>query len=113
MSENLIGQEIEAYCGKCKTDTLHVITALEDDKIGKVMCKICMSYHKFRKPADGITSKTAAKTKKSETKTTKKATRRPRRNKWTRMLEDSQSEEAIEYNMTKSYEVATTIHHKT
>ena len=26
-----IGNEIEGYCGKCKTDTFHIITAVDDN----------------------------------------------------------------------------------
>ena len=106
MSENLIGQEIEAYCGKCKDDTLHSITTLSGDKIEKVMCNVCMSYHKYKEPAKLLD-------KKIETKPVKEKTTRPRRSKWTRLLNDTDSDSAIEYEMEKSYEVATAIQHKT
>ena len=108
MSETLVGQEIEAYCGKCKEDTIHLITTLKDDKIEKVMCKVCMGYHKFKKPSK---SKTEPVIKTAATKA--KKTTRPRRNKWTRLLDDSDLNSAIEYKMEKNYEVATAIHHKT
>ena len=55
MSDNMIGQEIEAYCGKCKHDTLHLITSLNDESVERVMCKICMSYHKYKKPTKATT----------------------------------------------------------
>lgn len=111
MSENLIGKEVEAYCGKCKTDTLHVITSLLEDKVDKAMCKVCESYHKFRKPK-GTTEK-SAKTS-TKTKTTKKVVKRkPRRDKWTRLLDQTESDAAIEYKMDIDYEIATAIHHKT
>ena len=70
MSKIFIGQEIEGYCGKCKNDTLHIITAIDDDKIEKVMCKVCMSYHKFKKPADSSPELVIKKTAKAK-KTTK------------------------------------------
>lgn len=112
MKNSKVGLEVEAYCGKCKIDTLHVITAVDDDKIGKVMCKICMSYHKYRKPADFtaasvITQKTKEKPKRKVTKP------RIRRDKWTRMLDDAKSDSAIEYEMGKVYQLETAIHHKT
>lgn len=112
MGKISISQEIEAYCGKCKTDTLHVITAIDDEKIEKVMCKICMSYHKYRKPAEGSAKPVAKKTE--ETKTTKrKVTKRTRRDKWTRLLDSTDSDAAIQYQMDKDYETETPIHHTT
>jgi len=109
MSKISIGQEIEGYCGKCKNDTLHIITTTDDAKIEKVMCKVCMSYHKYKKPAESSTDSPAKKVQKKETKKVKKRTRR---DKWTRLLDDVDSEAAIEYKMDIDYEPATAIHHK-
>ena len=50
MSDNLIGNEIVAHCGKCKSDTLHLITAVNGAQIDKVLCKICLSYHRYKLP---------------------------------------------------------------
>jgi len=110
MSENLIGQEVEAFCRKCKSDTIHVITSVSGVKIDKAMCKTCMSYHKIKLPdesAENSVSRTAKKTEEAKT------VKRPRRDKWTRMLDSTASDQAISYSMDKVYEVATTIHHKT
>jgi len=109
MPKPSISQEVEAYCGKCKTDTLHIITAINDDKIEKVMCKVCMSYHKYRKPA-GASAKTTKKA--AVAKTAKPARKRTRRDKWTRMLDGVESGAAIEYQMEKEYEPETAIHHE-
>ncbi len=110
MSEHTIGQEVEAFCKKCKSDTIHVITAMTESKIDKAMCKTCMSYHKI-KLAEESTEKPLKKTaKKASTTKTKK---RPRRDKWTRLLDNADSEEAISYTMDKIYELATPINHKT
>jgi len=111
MNENIIGQEIEAFCGKCKTDTIHLITSVEGGKISKLMCKTCMSYHRYRKPTgkDKILETVAAAAKPA----TKAPTRRARRDKWTRLLDTVEAEKAIEYKMDESYDVETAIHHKT
>lgn len=111
MSKIIIGQEIEGYCGKCKIDTLHIITAIDDDKIEKVMCKVCMSYHKFKKTVSSSPQLVITKPAKTK-RTTKTTKRRIRRDKWTRMLEDINSEAAIEYEMYREYELETPIHHK-
>ncbi|MFZ5518861.1 MAG: hypothetical protein ACOY90_19680 [Candidatus Zhuqueibacterota bacterium] len=110
MSEYLIGQEVEAFCRKCKSDTIHVITSISGVKIDKAMCKTCMSYHKIKLLEESVekpVSRTAKPT--AEVKTIK----RPRRDKWTRLLDSTASEQAISYSMDKVYEVATAIHHKT
>ncbi len=106
-----IGNEIEGYCGKCKTDTFHIITAVEDDKIEKAMCKVCMSYHKYKKAKDSSVTPLSKKSKAPKKPATKIKTR-ARRDKWTRILEDLDSATAIEYKMEKEYELANTIHHE-
>jgi hypothetical protein len=111
MNEIKIGQEIESYCGKCKSDRLHVITSIEKEKMDKLMCNTCNAYHKYRKPKGEIAEIVGAKaTKKTEEKPVK---RRTRRDKWTRLLDDTQSESAIDYVMETNYEVATAINHRT
>jgi hypothetical protein len=111
MNEIKIGQEIESYCGKCKSDRLHVITSIEEEKMDKLMCNTCNAYHRYRKPKGEIAETVGAKaTKKTEEKPVK---RRTRRDKWTRLLDDTQSESAIDYVMETNYEVATAINHST
>ncbi len=106
MSKPKVGKDIEAYCGKCKIDTLHVITSLDDDKIEKVMCKECNAYHKFRAP------KQNSEPAKAKAAIAKPKKRRTRRDKWTRLLEKSDSQSATEYIMSENYELATAINHK-
>ena len=107
MSEVKIGQEIESFCGKCKSDTIHVITSIENEKMDKLMCKTCNAYHKYRKPKGAQTETTASKSKPKKT-----AKRHTRRDKWTRLLEEMNSESAIDYKMDINYELATAINHK-
>ena len=48
------GGECDAYCTKCKRDTLHNIVAM--DATGKtpaqVQCRSCQGTHKYRAPKD-------------------------------------------------------------
>ena len=111
MSDKLIGQEIEAYCGKCKTDTIHLITAVTDDKITKLMCKTCNSYHQYRKPKGAQTEKETA-AKKTLATEEKPKKRRARRDKWSRILNNAEEESAIQYAISDSYEVETAILHQ-
>ena len=108
MTEHTIGQELEAYCGKCKIDTLHLITAASDNKIDKVMCKVCTSYHKYKKPTGEETEPKSAK--KTEPKPAKKP--RTRAKKTAQLLKDADIDTAIEYKMGSIYEVNSAISHK-
>jgi hypothetical protein len=42
------GDNIEAYCTKCKLSLDHVVVALDGQTIAKVKCKTCGSTHKFK-----------------------------------------------------------------
>lgn len=44
------GQEIDAYCTKCKMDLLHRIVAEVKGKPVKVECRTCYSTHLYRAP---------------------------------------------------------------
>lgn len=117
METKIIGQEIEAFCRKCKTDTLHVITALNQDKIEKVMCKQCMSYHKYRPSAISTELPAPKKVKQTpapiiQPEAADKPIRRARRDKWTRLLDGMDFGMAIEYEMNQVYALETPIHHK-
>jgi len=111
MNKYDIGDEIEAYCGKCKLDTLHIVTAVTDDQIEKVMCKVCMGYHRYKasQSIEAIASPSKFRTSKTATKGVQK---RARRDKWTKILEDLDSNVAVEYSMDKTYQPETPIHHE-
>jgi hypothetical protein len=59
-----VGGEIEAYCTKCKTDTRHVIVALDGGEVKRVECMSCGGQHNYRKPKSAVA---APKTKKKAT----------------------------------------------
>jgi hypothetical protein len=113
MVTKAIGQEIETYCGKCKIDTIHLITAMKVSQIDKVMCKTCMSYHKFRA---GIEKPAAVRKPKTESKTTaikqiKGTPMKTRRTKTAKLLETANIESAVLYKMSSTYEVDEAINH--
>jgi hypothetical protein len=47
------GMEIDAPCGRCKSETTHRISSITDGVPERLICTICNSIHKFReaKPA--------------------------------------------------------------
>lgn len=44
------GQEIDAYCTRCKMDLTHRIIAVVGDKPVKVECRTCFGTHNYRAP---------------------------------------------------------------
>lgn len=112
MNNYEIGDEIEAYCGKCKLDTLHIVTAVSDDQIEKVMCKVCMGYHRYKMPQSDAAALMISPKNRTAKTASKGVQKRVRRDKWTKILEDLDSTHAIEYSMEKAYQPETPIHHE-
>lgn len=44
------GQEVDAWCTKCKMDLTHRIVAVVDGRPVKVECRTCYTVHVFRAP---------------------------------------------------------------
>lgn len=127
-----VGRGVESYCTKCKTDTAHVITAIEGQTISKVMCQICYSYHKYKAPAgsnDDSAKVTIKKTKTATGKTSVKATvttpkpkktttKRVRRvsvrktESWVDLIDRVDKEEAVDYIFSGNYENGSLVNHK-
>lgn len=110
-----IGSEIESICTKCKIPTAHVITGLKGNTITKVMCKICLTYHKPKYEEKIMTSSrgkaTAKKASPKSLKEKKPKTRESR--KWNRLLKkvNFEDEEALDYHMSETYESDSVIRH--
>lgn len=103
-----VGEEIEALCNKCKSPTVHVIEVIKNDKITKVMCKSCMSSHRYRKP-DSIDEPKTVKNK-----TTKKAAQPAKtkeHRKWSRMIAKVDAENPIEYTMSTNFTLHDVLNH--
>lgn len=45
-----VGAGVQAFCRKCKADTLHKVTAVKQGKIKKATCTRCMSVHEYCAP---------------------------------------------------------------
>ena len=43
------GDEVDAYCGKCKIERTHAVVALVDGEIAKILCKVCGAQHRYRR----------------------------------------------------------------
>jgi hypothetical protein len=104
-----VGKEVEAYCGKCKSDMIHVITSIKDTKIDKVMCKGCNNTHKFKSPESAKAEK-AAKAKKQPAK--KKSVGRRKKNDWATLIANIEQNNVIDYTIKNEYNELDAINHK-
>ena len=55
-----VGQELSAYCGKCKDERTHIVAAMDGEIVRRVTCSMCGSTHNYKVkpavPADGEAS---------------------------------------------------------
>ena len=58
-----VGQEISAYCGKCKDERSHTVTAMDGDAVKKVTCSMCGSLHNYKQKAAADAAAPARATK--------------------------------------------------
>ena len=112
-----VGAEVEAMCTKCKGPSIHVIEVIKNDKITKVLCKSCLSTHKY-KPVESEKDAPKTRAKKSTTtqkaKAPKKATKTKEERQWSRLLTKADAEEvdSVEYAMNASYSELDVINHQ-
>ena len=55
-----VGGEIAAYCGKCKEERTHIVSAMDGDIVRKVTCSMCNSTHNFKQKATVSASATGS-----------------------------------------------------
>lgn len=47
-----VGQELNAYCGKCKEERTHIVAAMDGEVVRRVTCSMCGGTHNYKlKPA--------------------------------------------------------------
>ena len=64
-----IGEEIEAYCGRCRLDRIHRVVAQDPDgTVRKIICGMCNSYRNYRPPKPTLTRSGKRETYRSSTK---------------------------------------------
>ena len=55
-----VGQELSAYCGKCKDERTHIVAAMDGEVVRRVTCSMCGSTHNYKvKPAAAADSAAA------------------------------------------------------
>ncbi|HXU36310.1 MAG TPA: hypothetical protein VN937_08080 [Blastocatellia bacterium] len=72
-----VGQELNAYCGKCKDERTHIVAAMDGEIVRRVSCSMCGSTHNYKvKPApaaDGAAAATAPTKRRASSRRTKEA----------------------------------------
>ena len=101
-----VGQEVAAYCRKCKADTLHKVTIVKEGKIKKAMCSSCMSAHAYRAPRKIVVVGPAVSVAKI-----RKTTRRGIKD-WTSLVADVDQKTAPAYKLSGDYTNALALSHK-
>ena len=104
----VVGADIEALCGKCG-DVWHVVAAMVENEVAKVMCKQCGGTHKYRPPGGAPAAK-AKKTRKSTT-TRKRKTKKTEKEPPEPLVEPDLDRPIRAYAMTETYEPRDRIEH--
>lgn len=97
------GDNVTAYCTKCKLGLDHAIVAMEGEAIAKVKCRTCGSTHKYKDPAD-VKRPRAAKKKEDTLKAAETL--------WETCLASAKGKERT-YDMGGKYRVGDVVLHNT
>jgi len=104
-----VGGNILSYCGKCKADSLHIVFAMQESKIGKVTCESCGAKHNYRKPKSLPEDKTASK----PSKNTKSPAQRIKKS--SKKIDDTLANydpnTVLNYSMKEDYKESSIIRH--
>jgi len=66
-----VGQEINAYCGKCRDERTHIVAAMDGEAVRRVTCSMCGGTHNYKlkpiakKPAEADESGEPARKKRA------------------------------------------------
>lgn len=110
-----VGQNIDAYCLKCKLVLAHIVLYEVDGAVSKVKCKTCGAEHKYRgvKPSapKGAAKEKSAKERWSRTQTGKK-TVDPAPIRWETQHRNLDPDTAVKpYRIQDLYQVGDVIQH--
>lgn len=107
-----IGNEILYHCTKCKADMAHVVTALKDDLIKKVMCKGCNTTRVYKEKSHVQEAAEAAPKSFRAMNEPRKKLRRSRKKDWNALIADLQDDELVDYDLSQDFTYITAIRHK-
>jgi hypothetical protein len=110
------GGECDAWCTKCKRDTLHNIVAMEAKgvKPAKVQCRSCQGAHKYRVPkAEAAAAKKTTRARKKSTDAKASAAPTPAAvyKRWEELVGKKAGITATRYKVTANYNSDDVIEH--
>jgi ribosomal protein L44E len=110
--DTLVGKDVEAYCGKCKSDTWHVVTVIKNGKVAKVICKICNATHAYKAPEKEETKvKAAATTTRRRAIGTKRVSGRGKKD-WGTLVGQIEDKQVADYAISGEFSTSPAIRHK-
>ena len=105
VEKNLVGHNVDSYCGKCKVNRDHTIMTMDGETIAKVRCKMCGSMHKLKSPLDAQKiRKPRAKKGAADAATAEFV--------WAAGLAEAKGKER-DYSMTSTYRIGDIVNHQT
>ncbi|MDZ7360661.1 MAG: hypothetical protein ONB46_08035 [candidate division KSB1 bacterium] len=108
--DKMVGKDVEAYCGKCKADTWHVVTVVKNDKISKVICKICNATHAYKAP-EKEGPKAVSPSSRRRTSGTKRLSGRSKKD-WGTLVGQIEDKQVADYALSGEFSSTPAIRHK-
>ncbi|MBI2896677.1 MAG: hypothetical protein HYY06_24175 [Deltaproteobacteria bacterium] len=102
------GQEIDAFCTRCKIDNVHVIIAVWEGAVKKVQCRSCNHSHLYRRPHAGRDD--APRASRPPARRSRPPEPTPR-DKWMQALSGRDLKAARPYSMASTFEAGDLIQH--
>ena len=105
-----VGQEISAYCGKCKDERSHTVAAMDGDTVKRVTCSSCGGTHNYKPaPAASAVKPASAATDEGKPPTKKRAS--SRRSKAADTFSIDPKRPVKPYDMNNSFAAGDVINH--
>jgi hypothetical protein len=110
------GDELDAWCTKCRMDLLHRVVAVVASSAKRVECKTCHTQHNYRAPKSGSAERTSPAAKRAPTQRTAKASAAgPSKaaSEWQRYVTGKSGADFRAYSISQRFEPSDLLRHKT
>lgn len=105
------GEEVDAWCTKCRMDLLHRVVAAVAGQPKRVECKTCHSQHNYRAPKGNGAA--ASKPKKADKPRTPRARASSQgSSSWVQLVGGKDSSKFTPYSTTTRFATDQLVHHK-
>ena len=105
-----VGGYVDAYCGKCKDVTSHIVLAKVGAKPTRVECRTCHAMHQYKAAATAAKPSSGTKAPGSRTTTRSKAAEPKPEEAWAASMRQARGE-AIKYEPGGQYVVGNRLNH--